>query len=80
MPLVDFDASKDRRTPTGTVARIALGGLKVDGYGLPTVCVSALINESARPRKAQSVPVIVQLHKQESDRSMKLGLRVVVFT
>lgn len=80
MPSVDFDAPRDRRTPTGTVGRIVLSYLKVNGHGFPMVCVSALIKESASLGKAQSVPVRVQLHKQESDRTMKLGLRAVDFT
>ena len=65
---------------TQTVGGHALGFSKVNGHGLPMVCVHALINRSARPSKAQSVPVIAQLHNKESDRSMKLGLRVAAFT
>ena len=62
------------------MGRKGLGLSKVNGHGLPMVCVSALINEFARPSKAQSVLVFVQLHKQESARSIKSELRVVVFT
>lgn len=61
MPFVDLDASNNRRTPTGTVARIAPGRSKANGHGSPMVCVSAFIDGFARFSKVQSVLVIVQL-------------------